>query len=272
MWQVKDKGFLPDCTPVKRLPIKDYNNTQFVVTLENLASNLPNFISARCIREELVVGLRQLAPVYNKPDLIDSIGEEKDIERLYMLFCMFATAYVHADGEITANRVPKEISVPLARAAHLARRHPMLNYHSYILCNWSIHNNKIEPLVTFTNEPEETAYIAALVKLETETKFDTLDWAHDWLLKYVEVKKEFSSRYFYPFQGIMFEGWQHKPLDYLCYMNSPTFSYIERLLGLNPDNFDKHRPVQHNEFLNSVKPLTKIDQDFKRFFMNMFAR
>jgi len=125
-WTLHDHGFLPIHDPVTRLrePIFE--------PFEQLGSNLPRLVHDRRLRTAS-------ADFLDRPMCWDDVLNDlpdADLERLFVLFSYFASAYVHAPGLPTATRIPSVIAVPLVALAERVDRPPILSYASYCLHNW----------------------------------------------------------------------------------------------------------------------------------------
>ena len=150
-WTIR-RGFLPDDDPlVDNVALKD---------LDELGKKIPEWMSQRRIREELIHGLRVATghdfdtpfniTTYN-PGQFNSIkdaikkilsnGSRDELEHAMRLYSYFASSYVFATDEEPASRIPKEIAVPLVALADAVGRKPILSYASYCLYNWK----KIDP-------------------------------------------------------------------------------------------------------------------------------
>ncbi len=264
LWNVESRGFLPALDPINTLPISDFKNTQLIYTLENLSTNMPSFLLERRGREEMVCMLRDLFSVYGH-FVIDSMGGESEVERAFFLYQFFANAYMNAPLENVHDRVPKEISIPIARAAHLCHRQPILNYTSYVLYNWRkkkqdgpIAANNIDAITTFTDTEIERLMIASFVEMEADAaeiikaRQTTLD---NFLAVVKEVLDKAVSRLnkiktkvrdediqahrtlhnlYRPFKNVLYEGWKHERTSYDCnvFCQSPLFSLLYRTLGI----------------------------------------
>jgi hypothetical protein len=276
LWAVADRGYLPACEPHKTLPINDYKNTQLVFTLENLGHNLPHYLAERRWREEVVYELRQSAPLYAH-NAIDTLGQQPEIERVYLLLSLFANAYVYALHEKPLLRVPKEVSVPISRAAFLCGRQPLINYTSYVLYNWSAEG----VINTLTGTETESNIIQVFI--ETETDFaqvlnrcdvDSLnEFLERTVRRFGELRGKMKSEEFNllgdlygDFTNVFYEGWQQKPISYVCnvFAQATFMSALYRLTDtLNKDPLlqtqelatNIYRPATHNNHLASLKPL-----------------
>jgi indoleamine 2,3-dioxygenase len=168
-------GFLPFSDPLKRLPVITGHDGDYFFCLEFLASNLPTFLEERKWREEAVSVLRSFHPVYTIKDK----QPEDFLERMMLLYSYFASAYVYANYEAPANRLPKEISGPLTYLANRVNRQPILSYASYCLYNWQrkdtsvdINVDNIELIQNFslTNKQDEDWFILIHVDIEDKAK------------------------------------------------------------------------------------------------------
>lgn len=163
-------GFLPSKDPLQVLPVGDY---YFV--LEFLGKNLPLYLEQRKWREEVVSVLRSYHPFY--PNVTD-----KDYyainERMMLLYSYFASAYVYANYETPAARLPKEIAQPLMHLSLTLKRPPILSYASYCLYNWrrksigEVEVDNIELLQNFSlnNKTDEDWFILIHVDIEYKAR------------------------------------------------------------------------------------------------------
>lgn len=134
MWDITNRGFLGVTDPLSALVAKNEKYIPATVRLENIASVLPYWLEERCVREELVHNLREIAPLIDAEFLLNQ--DEVKTERLMHLYSYMASAYVFAQQENPATRTPTEIAVPLAMIAEKLDRKPVLSYASYCLTNW----------------------------------------------------------------------------------------------------------------------------------------
>ena len=132
-WNLK-RGFLPDIDPVTFLNGDDHNFVQHNFVVENLATNMTAMLDSRCYREEVVYELRKLNKIHEY--LRHICKTDASAERAMMLFSYFASAYVYATHEKSADRIPKEIAIPLTWLGRRLQRPPILAYPSYCLSNW----------------------------------------------------------------------------------------------------------------------------------------
>lgn len=69
-------------------------------------------------------------------DSVLNEAPDADVERLFVLFSYFASAYVHAPRLPAVNRIPRYLAIPLVKIAQRVDRPPILSYASYCLHNW----------------------------------------------------------------------------------------------------------------------------------------
>jgi hypothetical protein len=171
IWEIAGRGFLPSADPSPFLSNVQYRYADLIYSLENLAAMLPVYLAERRARDEIVYALRQSARCYDDwvPHDIGKpadyagppgewlAGEDKELERALMIYAYLASAYVHARGETTHQRVPKEVAVPLFSFANKLGRPPILSYASQCLYNWRrkdptrpIRLDNLETLQNFT--------------------------------------------------------------------------------------------------------------------------
>lgn len=275
LWNVtSERGFLPTSNPLVSIPIHHFDNTTVVYSLENLIQNMPVFLSNRVFREELVSQMREVAEHYNWLSM-DAIGGQLEYERSFFILSSFANAYVNASGESQAKRVPKEISIPLARSSFLVRRQSVLDYTSYCLYNWSKrHNGSIEPIQTFTETTEEKNLIVAFVELEQavggmlncednffEKATLVLQKAADSIsdiARYADFKS-----YYRPFVEILYDGTDPTPKSHKInlFTQSPAIrwfskkmgvAYKDQLLQEQEADIVKYCPAEHTNLINST--------------------
>jgi indoleamine 2,3-dioxygenase len=125
MWTIKDRGFLPAQDPIQFLPPE-------FAALEGLVSHLPELVSNKSVRGEMV---KQLGEMSIDFELLRTIPELA--ERAMVIFSYFASSYIHCPGEPPANVLPKEIAIPLMKISKMVGRPPILSYASYCLYNWT---------------------------------------------------------------------------------------------------------------------------------------
>lgn len=171
LWEVNNRGLLPSQDPLTSIVSKEEKYIPLVARLENISHVLPHWINDRKVREELVYSLRTVS------DLLDYnfLTNQSDaiLERLMLMFSFMANAYVFADKESEAERLPTDISIPLTILAEKLGRKPILSYTSYFLYNWEkidndeiIKYDNIHPLNGFTFDQIDYETIKLMVDLE----------------------------------------------------------------------------------------------------------
>ena len=171
LWEVKDRGLLPSTDPLTSIVAKDEKYVPLVAHLENIVGVLPHWIVDRKVREELVFSLRDVSYLIDTNFLLNQ--SEAILERLLHIFSFMANAYVYAEKENMANRIPSEIAIPLNVLAEKLSRKPILSNISYFVYNWQkidaeepIEYNNIRSLSNFSFQQEECEIIKLMVALE----------------------------------------------------------------------------------------------------------
>jgi indoleamine 2,3-dioxygenase len=125
-WQLHDRGFLPTRDPLDRL------NDPALQGVERLSTDLPRLVHEQIFRRS---SADYLVPAVDWEAIVVT-REDAEIERLFMLFSYFASAYVHTPGLPPVDRIPSYLAVPLVRLAQIVQRPPILAYAAYCLHNW----------------------------------------------------------------------------------------------------------------------------------------
>jgi indoleamine 2,3-dioxygenase len=125
-WTLQDRGFLPNQDPEVQLSDPVFKS------IEQLGRDLPRLVHDKSFRDASAGYLN--APL-DWDGLLRSMPDPQ-IERLFMLFSYFASAYVHAPGMPAVQRIPTYLAGPLTRCAAFLGRPPILSYASYCLHNW----------------------------------------------------------------------------------------------------------------------------------------
>jgi indoleamine 2,3-dioxygenase len=123
-WTLHEMGFLPNQDPIQQLSDAIFQQ------VERLAADLPRLVHEQTFRQASADYL------IDALDLDASSMKDAEVERLFMLYSYFASAYVHSPGLPTVNRISACIAVPLVRLAQKVERLPILSYASYCLHNW----------------------------------------------------------------------------------------------------------------------------------------
>jgi indoleamine 2,3-dioxygenase len=125
-WQLHDRGFLPTPDPATRL------TDPALADIDRLGADLPRLVHEQAFREKCADYLK--TPI--DWDTLAKTRGDAQIERLFLLFSYFASAYVHAPGMPPTDRLPAPLAVPLVHLARRVDRPPILSYASYCLHNW----------------------------------------------------------------------------------------------------------------------------------------
>ncbi len=152
-------GFLPREDPLTELP-KEFS------WLDELGASLPLLINSGGVRKTLSLV---------RPVQLSGLRSEPEINRALMIYSFLASAYVHAPGEKTADRIPAGIAVPLVELSKIVGRPPIMSYPDYALNNWKIKNGRLpitaknlELLQKFSGATDETWFIVEHVEIEAE--------------------------------------------------------------------------------------------------------
>ena len=117
-------GFLPDADPLQKLPAA-------FERLDTLGRDLPSLLEDKDARPYL--------RAFDVPPWPTDAVTSADLPalRLYYVRLGFAASgYVNQVGQPPATTLPKNLAVPLCRAAKLLDRPPILSYDGYALYNW----------------------------------------------------------------------------------------------------------------------------------------
>lgn len=154
------RGYLPQSDPLMRgeLPQK-YNS------IEEIAGNLSTLLEQRRIREHI----GELGVLDVQEDL-----SGRELDRLMMLYCYLASAYVHAEpGTPPAKVIPKEVAIPLVRLSEVLGRPPILLYWAYCLNNWKLKDtdgpfcfDNLELLQAFIDREQDSGFILEHTDIE----------------------------------------------------------------------------------------------------------
>jgi hypothetical protein len=251
-WTV-DRGFLPINDPLISLPIADYKQTELIFTWENLAQIIPHYLRDNCLREELIFALRKANCSYCH-GFVDSFITSEAYERVFLLHAYFAATYVNSPEGSKKTKLPKEISLPFSRVAHLVSRRPILDYTSFVLYNWKritsspIIIGNVEPLITFTDTDGEKRFISALIEMEymggrcfhNANSFFICDRLKRINKLLQGCDREFIKRcivdvFFQDFNNLLYEGWLQEKQSFKCegFSKSPFLVYLAKYLD-NP--------------------------------------
>ena len=157
-----NRGFLPETDPLTAFP----QDSRYVV-LDEIGRDLPSLLHDKGFR----VYARELEiPGWREP----VTGENLQLLCLYYLRVGFlASAYINQVGQEPAKVLPRNIAVPLAQAAKLLERPPILSYDGYALYNWKrfrkdqpIRLGNIDTLQNFVHLYDEHWFILVHVEIE----------------------------------------------------------------------------------------------------------
>jgi hypothetical protein len=236
---------------------------------------------------------------------VDNLGGPNNYERAFLLLAYFSTAYINSPEGKNKTKLPKELTVPFARAAHLVGRQPVLDYTSYILFNWrrkdnnkDVENN-VEILHTFTESHSEKAIITACVEMEVkgEKLVKQLADPHAVLETLFEINKLFQktrmslepdfidswNSILTDYKNLKYEQWRPDELSFPCdiFLQSPLLHTVYKYLDINFKNdslknrneeiLNFHMPVAHKDFIcrvNGMRNKCNEDESLKEVYNN----
>lgn len=156
------RGFLPQDDPLTAFP----QGSRYAM-LDEIGHDLPSLLYDKDFRKYA----RELEiPRWHGP-----VSEENlpQLRLYYVRLGFLASAYVNQVGEEPANVLPYNIAVPLARAAMLLGRLPILSYDGYALYNWKrfrkekpVRLGNIDTLQNFVHLYDEHWFILVHVEIE----------------------------------------------------------------------------------------------------------
>ena len=157
------RGFLPQADPLGAFPA----DSRYAV-LDEMGRDLPSLLYDRGFRD-YARGLE--IPVWQGPATSENLSQ---LRLYYMRVGFLASAYVNQIGEEPAKVVPRNMAVPLAKAATLLNRPPILSYDGYALYNWKrfrkdgpIQLGNIDTLQNFVHMYDEHWFILVHVEIES---------------------------------------------------------------------------------------------------------
>lgn len=156
-------GFLPHPDPVRSFP-----PASGFAPLDELGRNLPSILHDPDARKYLAAFNVPLWPTNTLS------AAELPVLRLYYLRLGFmASGYINQIGQAPATVLPRNIAVPLCRAARLLDRPPILSYDGYALYNWKrfdpagpIALGNIDTIQNFVHLYDEHWFILVHVEIE----------------------------------------------------------------------------------------------------------
>lgn len=125
-WHLHDRGFLPINDPLTTLDDPAFSD------VARLGADLPQLVHDRAFRNQCQTYLK--TPI-DWPALFAE-KTDAELERLFVSFSYFASAYVHSPGLPPTDRIPACLAIPLVHLAKHLDRPPILAYASYCLHNW----------------------------------------------------------------------------------------------------------------------------------------
>ncbi len=114
------RGFLPDADPLDRLPAE-------FEPWERLADQLSPLLAAGCYRS-----VADRLPLLDPAPLADGAPLERAMQTLSFL----GSAYVHAEDQAPATRLPRALAEPWNAVARRLGRPSIIAHPSYVLTNW----------------------------------------------------------------------------------------------------------------------------------------
>jgi indoleamine 2,3-dioxygenase len=156
------RGFLPEDDPLTAFP----EGSRYAV-LDEIGRSLPSLLYDK--------GFRAYARELEIPSWQGQVTEENlsQLRLYYVRVGFLASAYVNQVGEEPTKILPHNIAEPLARAARLLKRPPILSYDGYALYNWRrfrkdqpIRLGNIDTLQNFVHLYDEHWFILVHVEIE----------------------------------------------------------------------------------------------------------
>lgn len=156
------RGFLPEDDPLTAFP----EGSRYAA-LDEIGRGLPSLLYDK--------GFRAYARELEIPSWQGQVTEENlsQLRLYYVRVGFLASAYVNQVGEEPTKILPHNIAKPLARAARLLKRPPILSYDGYALYNWRrfrkdqpIRLGNIDTLQNFVHLYDEHWFILVHVEIE----------------------------------------------------------------------------------------------------------
>jgi indoleamine 2,3-dioxygenase len=158
-----DRGFLPQSDPVRSFPPGSP-----LSLLDDVGRDLPSLLEDP--------GFRRYARSLRVPEWPEEGLRAETLPQLrlyYVRLGFLASAYVNQISEPRADSLPRNIAVPLCKAAALLDRPPILSYDGYALYNWKrfdtsgpIALGNIDTLQNFVHLYDEHWFILVHVEIE----------------------------------------------------------------------------------------------------------
>jgi len=167
-WQPGETGFLiqpgPLCDLSAAAPLLPPESAAHI---EDAAAHLPQWITAGTVRAEL-----ERLPLWQPDGAALATIDGRAIERLFMLYGYFASAYILSPPH-QHDHLPPTLAVPLAALAQHVGRPPMLSYTAQVLTNWRLRDpaqgltpDNIDVQVRFTTLEDERWFFAVHTSIE----------------------------------------------------------------------------------------------------------
>jgi indoleamine 2,3-dioxygenase len=156
------RGFLPEDDPLAAFPAGSA-----YAALDEIGRDLPSLLQDNGFRAYA----RELAiPPWQEPVHEDRLPQ---LRLYYLRLGFLASAYVNQLGQEPAHVLPRNIAMPLASAARLLERPPILSYDGYALYNWKrfrkeepIALGNIDTIQNFVHMYDEHWFILVHVEIE----------------------------------------------------------------------------------------------------------
>ncbi|MFN8527153.1 MAG: hypothetical protein U0670_00915 [Anaerolineae bacterium] len=140
---------------------------EIAAQIAHTVNQLPELLQAPDRARKVIARLPLLASVPALPCA--------EHERLLQQYAFLASAYVHADPDQPARRLPASIAQPFVTLAQQVDRPPIFSYANFVLANWQrptpkaeLCADQLETLNTFTGRPDEKWF--ALIHVEVEAQ------------------------------------------------------------------------------------------------------
>jgi indoleamine 2,3-dioxygenase len=157
------RGFLPEEDPARALTL-----CSGLGALDEIGRDLPSMLEDHQFRARA----RRLA-IPGWPEERARAETLPQLRLYYLRLGFLASAYVNQVGEPRAHLLPRNIALPLARAARLLGRPPILSYDGYALYNWKrfdpagpIALGNIDTIQGFVHLYDEHWFILVHVEIE----------------------------------------------------------------------------------------------------------
>jgi indoleamine 2,3-dioxygenase len=158
-----ERGFLP-----KRDPLTAFPSGSSYAVLDEIGRDLPSLLYDNDFRA-YARGLD--IPIWQEPVTKENLSQ---LRLYYVRVGFLASAYVNQVGEEPAKVLPRNIAVPLVKAAMLLNRPPILSYDGYALYNWKrfrkdgpIQLGNIDTIQNFVHMYDEHWFILVHVEIES---------------------------------------------------------------------------------------------------------